>query len=86
MDKETILKRFQTVYDPEHPVSILDLKIVTPEDISITDNTINVKVKEGTHVREVMVNQMINDPAQYERTLSNLEEHGLLEQCIGPSM
>ena len=120
MDKETILKRFQTVYDPEHPVSILDLKIVTAEDISVEDKAISVtftpttpfcpmgavigvvikkvlqdmapeaavtvKVKEGSHVREPMVNQMINEPAQYERTLNNLKENGMLEQCVGPSM
>jgi metal-sulfur cluster biosynthetic enzyme len=120
MDKATILKRFQTVYDPEHPVSILDLKIVTEDDVSINDNNVSVtftpttpfcpmgavigvvikkvlqdmdpeanvevKVKAGSHVREPMVNQMINDPAQYERTIKNLEDNGLLDQCIGPAM
>ena len=120
MDKEAILNRFQTVYDPEHPVSILELKIVTAEDITINGNNVSVtftpttpfcpmgavigvvikkvlqdmdpeaivsvKVKEGSHVRETMVNQMINDPAQYERTIKSLDENGLLEQCIGPAM
>ncbi|MCK5342954.1 MAG: DUF59 domain-containing protein [Candidatus Heimdallarchaeota archaeon] len=117
MDLETILKRLETVYDPEHPISVLELRIVEASGITIEGNKINVdfkpttpfcpmgavigviikkvlkemypeaeinvNVKQGTHVREEQVNQMINDPQQYDQTLQRLESSGLIEQCIG---
>lgn len=117
MDKEAILTRMQTIYDPEHPVSILELGIVTADDITIDGNKINViftptspfcpmgavigvvikkalqdmypqaqitvTVKPGSHVREEMVNKMINDNSQYDQTIKRLEEAGALSQCLG---
>jgi metal-sulfur cluster biosynthetic enzyme len=45
MDKQTILDHLRNVLDPEHPVSIVDLKIVTEDDITITNGEINIKFK-----------------------------------------
>ncbi|MHA1713456.1 MAG: iron-sulfur cluster assembly protein [Candidatus Ranarchaeia archaeon] len=42
MELETILKRLETVYDPEHPISVLELRIVQASDIKIEGNRIHV--------------------------------------------
>ena len=115
MDKQTILDHLRNVLDPEHPISIVDLKIVTEDDITITNGNILIKfkptspfcpmgaviglvikkaitdvtgkkvkveVREGTHVREEYVNNLINDEENYNTTIKKLEQSGLLARCL----
>ncbi|MBS7656229.1 DUF59 domain-containing protein [Candidatus Bathyarchaeota archaeon] len=43
MDKKEVLKVLKNVYDPEYPVSIIELGIVKEEDITINDNKIIIQ-------------------------------------------
>ncbi len=42
-DKEDVLRVLRNVNDPEHPVSILDLDIVTENDIEVDDDHVEVQ-------------------------------------------
>lgn len=43
MDKSDVLQVLQKVNDPEHPISIVDLKIVTEDDINILPDKVEVE-------------------------------------------
>lgn len=45
MDKKEILDILKNVYDPEHPISVLDLKIVEAEDIFIEGDKARIEFK-----------------------------------------
>ena len=45
MDRQTILNHLRNVLDPEHPINIVDLNIVTEDDITITNGGITIKFK-----------------------------------------
>ncbi|MEM2933641.1 MAG: iron-sulfur cluster assembly protein [Methanocellales archaeon] len=45
MDRKEILDILKKVYDPEHPISVLDLKIVEAEDISIEGDKARIEFK-----------------------------------------
>ncbi|MGQ9543476.1 MAG: iron-sulfur cluster assembly protein [Candidatus Bathyarchaeia archaeon] len=42
MDKGELIEVLSRVYDPEYPVSVIDLKIVDEEDISFEDGKIKI--------------------------------------------
>jgi len=48
LDKRQVLKALEKVYDPEHPISVLDLKIVTNDDIEILPNGVRVEFSPTT--------------------------------------
>ncbi len=72
MDKEKIMAKLEKVLDPEHPISILDLKIVEPEDVTIDEenNSITIEFKPTTPfcpmggVIGVLVKKAISDIAE----------------------
>jgi metal-sulfur cluster biosynthetic enzyme len=43
MDKDEVMKILQKVNDPEHPMSIVDMKIVTPDDVKVSDDKVDVE-------------------------------------------
>ncbi len=45
MERKEILDVLKNVYDPEHPVSVLDLKIVEESDIAIDGDKARVEFK-----------------------------------------
>jgi metal-sulfur cluster biosynthetic enzyme len=48
LDKKQVLKALESVYDPEHPISVLDLKIVTSDDIKILPSGVRVEFSPTT--------------------------------------
>jgi len=42
MDKEDVIEVLRRVMDPEHPVSVVDLGLVRPEDITVTEDEVRV--------------------------------------------
>ncbi|MFX1564003.1 MAG: iron-sulfur cluster assembly protein [Promethearchaeota archaeon] len=42
MDKEEIMTVLRRVLDPEHPVDVVEMGLVTPEDVTITDKELKV--------------------------------------------
>jgi len=110
-----VLKVLERVNDPEYPVSVVQLKIVTENDIAVLQDKVvveftptvpycpmggaigvvikyalekelglpvEVKVKPGTHIQEVSLNEMLSDPEKYQKTVERFLESGLLDQCI----
>lgn len=43
MDKSEVLAVLQKVNDPEHPISVVDMEIVTEDDINIESDKIDVE-------------------------------------------
>ena len=48
LEKKQVLKALEKVYDPEHPISVLDLKIVTSDDVTILPNGVRVEFSPTT--------------------------------------
>ncbi|MEM2902839.1 MAG: iron-sulfur cluster assembly protein [Candidatus Bathyarchaeia archaeon] len=48
MDKEEVLEALKKVYDPEHPISVIDLKIVEPDDVTFEGDRVKVTFKPTT--------------------------------------
>ncbi len=48
LDKKDVLKALQKVYDPEHPISVLDLKIVSEDDIRMLPGRIELEFSPTT--------------------------------------
>lgn len=115
LDKMDVLKVLERVNDPEFPVSVVELKVVTEKDIEVLPDKVvieftpttpycpmggaigvvikyalekelglpvEVKVKQGTHIQEASLNEMLGDPEKYQETLKSFLESGLLDQCI----
>lgn len=45
MDKEAVMETLKKVNDPEHPMSVVDLKIVEPEDVTIDNEKVKIQFK-----------------------------------------
>jgi metal-sulfur cluster biosynthetic enzyme len=50
MDKQTVITVLRRVLDPEHPINIVDMGLVRPEDVTITENEIQVEFKPTSPV------------------------------------
>jgi len=48
VDKEQLMKIISRVLDPEHPIPVTDMGIVTPEDVEINDDEIKVEFSPTT--------------------------------------
>jgi metal-sulfur cluster biosynthetic enzyme len=48
VDKEQLMKIIGRVLDPEHPIPVTDMGIVTPEDVEIKDDEIKVEFTPTT--------------------------------------
>lgn len=50
MDEQAVIAVLRRVLDPEHPINIVDMGLVRPEDVTITENEVHVEFKPTSPV------------------------------------
>ncbi|KAJ1310245.1 hypothetical protein OPQ81_006987 [Rhizoctonia solani] len=81
IDSEEIFDLLRSINDPEHPLTLEQLKVVSAEQIT-HGYSHRIVHEEGTHQSENAVNKQLNDKERVAAALENSHLLGVVEQCL----